>query len=293
MAREISVIQKQIINSVQADSNLYDPTNPDTTKQGLTSLSKTAIWNLWTYIIAVSISLFEQVLDIYKASIETDISLAAVGTAKWIQQQCFLFQWSATTPQVVQLNTTTFSPYYPVVNEDLRIVTQAAVTTTPNKLALIKVANNSVALTSPQQDALRSYLDFINFAGVYFQLRSVDADFIMLGYDIYFDGQYSSSIQSSVTTAITNFLSTSNFNNFNGTTTLLNIQDVIQAVPGVTDVVERQVEVRAYNVVAANATVMVSSYTTVLRNYVPFAGYMIVDTDAGRTLSDTLTFIVN
>jgi hypothetical protein len=293
MARSINTIQAQIIASVQADKNLYDPTATDPTQRGLTSTSQVAIWNLWTYVVAVAISLWEQLMDIFIAEVEANVALSAPGTPQWIQQQCFLFQWSATSPQIIQFDTTNFNPYYPLVNEALRIVTQAAVQTTPNKIALIKVAANSAPLTTPQYDALTSYLDFLNFAGIYFELRSVDADFIMLGYDLYYDGQYSGSIVNDTTAAINNFLSSSNFNNFNGKTYLSKIEDVLQAVPGMVDVVAKQVEVRPASIIAANATIMVNAGATLLRFYQPYAGYMVVDTDTGRTLADTLNFIVS
>lgn len=293
MARAISAIQAQIVAGVRAEKNLYDPTNADTNKQGLTSTSTVAVWYLWTYIQAVAINIFEQLLDLYKAEVEGFVATASAGTPKWIQKQVLLFQWSATTPQVIQFDTNNFFPYYPSVNPALQIITQCSVTTGPNKIVLVKAASNSTALTAPQLAALRSYLDFINFAGVYFQLRSVAADFIMLGYDIYYDGQYSSSIATDCATAINNFLNTSNQNNFNGVTKLSSIEDVLQGVVGVRDVVAKTVEVRAYNVLAANATKLVSGATTILRSCNPFAGYMIVDTGAGRTLADTLNFIVS
>lgn len=293
MARSITTIQAQIIAAVQAQKSLYDPTNPDPTKQGLTTTSTVGIWYLWTYIQAAAINIFEQLLDLFKAEVESVVALAAAGTPQWIQKQVLNFQWSATSPQIIKFSTDNFYPYYESVNAALRIVNQCSVATTPNKLALIKVASNSTALTAPQLAALTSYLDFLNFAGVYFQLRSVAADFIMLGYDIYYDGQYAATIQADCEKALTDFLSTSNFNNFNGVIKLSSIEDVLQGVAGVKDVVARQVEVRAYNVIAANATVMVASRSTVLRSFTPFAGYMIVDTDAGRTLADTLVFTVS
>jgi len=293
MARTIATIQAQIVAAVQAQKSLYDPANSDPTKQGLTSTSTVSIWYLWTYIQATAINIFEQLLDVFKTEVETIVALAAAGTPQWIQKQVLNFQWSATSPQIIKFSTDNFYPYYEAVNPALRIVNQCSVATTPNKLALIKAASNSTALTAPQLAALTSYLDFINFAGVYFQLRSVAADFIMLGYDIYYDGQYASTIQADCEKALTDFLSTSNINDFNGVIKLSSVEDVLQGVTGVKDVVARQVEVRAYNVLAANATVMVAARSTVLRSFTPFAGYMIVDTDAGRTLADTLVYTVS
>lgn len=292
MARSITTIQNQIIASIRGETSLYDPTNPDPAKRGLTSTSRVALWRLITYIIASGIALFEQLMDIFIADVEAQVLLSPPGTPLWVQSQVFKFQYSSTNPQIIQLNTTTLSPYYSEVNTTLRIVTQCSVNTSPNKIVVIKVAKNLTPLTNDQQLALTAYLDFLNFAGVYFQLISTDPDLIKVGYDIYFNGMYSASIETNVKDAINNFLSSSNANNFNGTYYLSKLEDVIQSVAGVTDVVARQVEVRPSTIIAANAFKMVDNYQTLLRKYDTYAGYMVVDTDAGRTLNDTLTFIV-
>jgi hypothetical protein len=293
MARSIITIQNQIIASIRGETSLYDPTNPDPSKRGLTSTSRVAIWRLITFVVAAAIAFFEQLLDVFKAGVEAQVLLSPPGTPLWVQTQIFKFQYSSTDPQIIQLDTTTLSPFYPTLNTALRIVTQCSVTTSPNKVVIIKVASNSTPLTSDQQLALSAYLDFLNFAGVYFQLISTDPDLIMAGYDIYFNGMYAAYIQTDVEDAITNFLSTSNANNFNGSYSLSKLEDIIQAVPGVNDVVARQVEVRPAAIIAANAYKMVDNYQTLLRKYDTYAGYMIVDTDSGRTLADTLTFIVS
>jgi hypothetical protein len=294
MARATTTIQSTIINAVQADPNLYDPTNTDPTKQGLTSTSQVAKWKLWTFVVAQAQNLFEQLVDLFKAEVEATVFSAAPGTPQWVQKQVLYFQYNASIPQVIQLNTTTLAPEYPIVNPAYRIITQCSVTTNLNKTALVKVAKaGPSALSTPERNALTSFLDKICFAGVKFKVISVAADFIMLTYDIYYDGQYSASIAQSTYDAINGFLATSNSTNFDGTISLSKLEDIIQAVPGVRDVVAKQVEVRPASVVAANAYKMVNANQVLLRNYNPFAGYMIVDTDAGRTLADTLNFIVS
>ena len=57
MARTISQIQKQINQEIQSDSVLSPL---------LTSTSQTALWNLFTFVVAVSIALFEQLQDVFK-----------------------------------------------------------------------------------------------------------------------------------------------------------------------------------------------------------------------------------
>lgn len=294
MARTVTQIQNQIIAQLQSDKNLYDPANPDPSRRGLTSTSQTAIWKLLTFIVAVAINLFEQLLDIFIVDVETRISAAAPGTPSWIRQQCLLFQWSSTTDQIIQFDTVNIAPYYPTVNAALRIITQCAVTSLPNKIVLVKVAtggSSPAPLSSPQQDALTSYLDYLNFAGVYFQLVSTDADFAMIGADIFYDGQYANSIQAAVTAAINSFIANLPFN---GMMKLSLLEDAIQAVPGVTDVTFSQVECRVTGAYNPNTVVkLVDNYTVLIREYSAYAGYMIIDTAVGRDLATTLNFIVS
>ena len=296
MARDTQTIYNQIDESIKADINLYDPANPDPTKRGLVSTSKVAIWRLWAWIVATSQNILEQLIDQYIVQIETTIDRAPAGTPKWIQDKIFKFQYSATDPQIIQLNTTTFEVYYPTVNETLRIVTQASVSNAPNKTVMIKVAQGGASptpLDSTQKAALTSYLDFINFSGVYFNLISVDPDLMLVGADVYYNGQYSGVIQQRVEEAIGAFLADSNVNNFNYTIHLTKLQDAIQAVAGVTDVVLRQIEVRPDSVIPADSFKMVDNYTTALRQYNPYAGYMIPDTATGRTLADSINYIIS
>jgi hypothetical protein len=296
MARSIQTIYNEIIASVQADTNLYDPSNPDPNKRGLTSTSRVAIWRLWAWIVATAQALLEQLIDTYKVEIETIVDQAPSGNALWLQRQVFKFQYSATDPQIVQLDTILFFPYYTTISENQRIVTQCSVTTLPNKIVSVKVAkggSNPIPLDATELSALTSYLSFINFAGVYFNLISDNPDLMYLGVDVYYNGAYSGVIQANVETAINNYLTNANANSFNYTAYLSKIVDVIQGVEGVNDVVLKQVEVRPHFVSVANAYIMVDNYQTFIRQYNPYAGYMIPDTAGGRTLADSITYVIN
>jgi hypothetical protein len=170
------------------------------------------------------------------------------------------------------------------------------VTTLPNKIVSIKVAKGGstpTPLDNTELSALTSYLSYINFSGVYFNLISDDPDLIYLGVDVYFNGAFSSIIQTNVEQAINNYLTNVNANYFNYTTYLSKIVDVIQSVNGVRDVVLRQVEVRPHFTSVPNAYVMVDNYQTFLRSYNPYAGYMIPDTAMGRTLNDSISYVIN
>lgn len=293
MARKIPTIQQEIIDNVQSDATLYDPTNTTPSKRGLTSTSAVAIWRLWTFIVATAIGAFEQLLDIYQSTIEAKMIEAPAGTNAWLRSRVLLFQYDAVTPQYIQFNNTNYSFYYDVPNTALCIVTSCAVITNPNKVVLVKVAKGGstpVPLSSLEKAALTTYLDYINFAGVYFELISADADFIMVGADIYYDGQFASVIVQNVKDAINNYVQNLPFN---GLIVLSKLEDAIQSVQGVNDVVFSNVEARPNATIPANAFKLVSAYDVLLRNYSTFAGYSITDTATGRTLDDTLNFVVS
>lgn len=296
MARSIQTIYNEIIASVQSDTNLYDPSNPDPNKRGLTSTSRVAIWRLWAWIVATAQALLEQLIDTYKVEIETIVDRAPAGNGLWLQHQVFNFQYSSTDPQIIQFDTSNFYPYYPTVSTQLRIVTQCSVTTLPNKVVSVKVAKGGTTptpLDANELSALTSYLSLINFSGVYFNLISDNPDLMYLGVDVYYNGAFSAVIQTNVEQAINNYLTNANSNYFNYTTYLSKIVDIIQSVDGVNDVVLRQVEVRPHFVAVANAYVMVDNYQTFLRQYNPYAGYMIPDTATGRTLNDSISYVIN
>ena len=118
MARDISLIQQQMLDAIAADTTLGPL---------LTSTSKRAIYRLITFIVAVAINMLEQILDLFSAEVESVAAKAAPASASWLQDQILKFQYSATNPQIVQL--INFAPQYPSVDASLRIVSRCSVTT--------------------------------------------------------------------------------------------------------------------------------------------------------------------
>ena len=104
MARTIATIQNQIIANKNADTNL----------SGLTSPSMSAVWLAWSFICAVAINLFEQLLDVFKTDLESNLPGSALANGAWIQNQVLnVFQYDATTPQALICDkTTNFVPGY-------------------------------------------------------------------------------------------------------------------------------------------------------------------------------------
>lgn len=278
MARSIATIQNLIIATIQADSTL---------NAKLTTPSNVAIWRLFSYVVAVAIALFEQILDIFKAEVDAEVLKAVPGTPQWVKGQSLMFQYDATTPQVASVDTNTFQVTYPLVDATKRIITQCAVGVSVNQDVNVKVAKGIVPalskLSSSELTAFQTYWNDIGFAGIQYNAISLDADLVEPSAVIYYDGQYTTVIQANVEAAINNFLASIPFD---GQLLISSLEIAILAVPGVKDVTINYVKARS-------ATVVIGSQITVVRVYDTTAGYCIAETTSGHTLSDTITYVVN
>jgi hypothetical protein len=279
MARPISLIQQQILDYVAADETLGTL---------LTSTSKRAIFRLLAYVVAVCINILEQLMDIYQTALEAIADSAAPGSGPWLQAQIFKFQYSADVPQIIQL--VDFAPKYLVEDTTLRIITRCSITTNLANSVLIKVATNDPpsALSPDQLSALQSYVNQIGVAGVTYQVQSLSADLLYVNAQIFYQGQYGSSIQLAVITAINSYLAALPFN---GRMKISDLEETVREVPGVTDVVLMNVKARAAAVVFSGGTDLVINNQLASRYWDTVSGYMIGENTVGKTLADTLVFI--
>ncbi|HWB91960.1 MAG TPA: hypothetical protein VG605_08915, partial [Puia sp.] len=213
---------------------------------------------------------------------------AAPASGPWLQAQVLKFQYSADVPQIVQL--IEFAPQYPVVDSSLCIISRCSITTNLANSVLIKVAtgNPPNALTSDQLAALQSYVNIMGVAGVTYQVQSLSADLMYVNAQVFYQGQYGSSIQLAVITAINTFLSQLPFN---GRMRVSDLEEAIREVPGVTDVLLMNVSARGAATSFGSGTLLVSANQVASRYWDTVAGYMIEENTAGNTFSDTLVFI--
>ncbi len=279
MARTVAQIQKQMTDAIAADSVLSPL---------LTSTSKRAIWLLFTFVIAASIAIFEQILDIFTTNIEATVAAAAPSTGSWLQRQISLFQYSDTSPQVVQL--INFAPVYPVVDATLRVITRSSITTDIANNVIVKVAigNPPGAAGAPIVSALQSYLNIVGAEGISYTVRSNDADRIYIDAIIFYSGLYSSVIQANVIQAINNYLANLPFN---GNLKISDIELAIRSVVGVTDVILQNIRARADTMVFADGIFLVLNNATIARLWPTQAGYIIAEDTVGQTFTDSLQFI--
>lgn len=279
MARSIATIQAKMDAEQALQTDLTTLNSP----------SQTAIYRLWKFITSTIINYLEQLWDIYKAELETQISAAAVGSNAWLQSKVMKFQYSASTPQVLAVDSN-FAINYPTIDTTLQIITRCSVTTTSQRVCLVKVAKSDppVALSAPELSSLSGFLSDLNFAGVNYVAQSLTSDKIYIDADIYYNGQYASTISSNVITAINAYLASIPFD---GKIKLMSLIDAIQAVTGVTDVVLKNVAIRADATAFANKTYLVQNKTSIIPLYQMYAGYATEETTSGYTFTDTLVFI--
>jgi hypothetical protein len=274
MARTITSIKQSILE----EKNTYPSLSPILFAEE--GGSNVGILNNMADTMAINISIFEQLQDAYKAEMEAVALSAVPGTEAWIQQKVYEFQYDATTAQYIQL--IDLVPTYNVIDETLQIITRASVVGGVNGVITIKAAKSDppVSLSAGEKTALAEYLDILIPAGPNIVVKSDTSDKMYIDADVYYDGQFSASIQTSVEDAINTYFENLDFA---GVVLVSKIQDAIQGVTGVRDVVINEVRARA------DATVFASA-VTVPRQWTTIAGYIVGETTASNTISDTINY---
>jgi hypothetical protein len=278
MARTVQQIYIQIKAQKDAETSL----------SGLNSPSNVAIYNLWMWLTAASIALLEQVLDIYQAAIEALIAKAGAGTVPWIRDQILKFQ----SGDNVEYNNGVVA--YTTIDTTKQILTRCSVTQDTNRTINAKVAKSEPPepLLSGEKTELEYYIKQIQFAGTQINVVSASSDKLYILAEIFYDGQFNSTIQSDVIAALDNYCSTlSSATNFNGTVIGAAIEALILGVPGVKDVDITQIAARADGDAFGSRTIIYDLPTSVnIKQYTTYSGYIIQETDSGHTFTDSLTF---
>lgn len=250
---------------------------------------------LLTYMAAVGDNSLEQLWVAYMAEVNAVVAAAAPQTGPWFQQQMYLFQFDATTPQVLQFNTTTFTVGYPTVDAAKRVIVYCSVVPGVFGTTTIKVAAQAagvpVDLDTAYPGALaaaQSYVNTLGIPGLIYNVQSGNSDKIYIDADIYYQGGYSAVIAAKVEAAIGDYLAGIPFN---GTVLLSSLEVAIRAVQGVNDVVVNNVQARADTTAYGSGTNLVTGNMVVARKWDTVAGYIVPETDTGHTLADSLTYI--
>lgn len=273
------------IEEIQAEMDAEQALQPQLS--GLNSISQAAIYTLWKYVFSTALWFEETLWDTFKTEIETVITNAVVGTDEWVKFEVLKFQYDTVTPQIVQL--VDFVPSYNPIDESLQIITRASVNTLTNKVVSVKVAKEDppIALDALELSSLQGYLDDISFAGVEYNVQSLTSDKIFLEAEVFYDGQYTSTISANVIDAINLYLSNLPFN---GYVRISDVEDAIQSVAGVVDIVISNLALRSDTTPFASKVFLVENKTTIFNKLLTTAGYAIEETESGESFTDKLTF---
>ena len=262
----------------------------ETVLASLNNPSQTSEYNLWKDIYS-AIQVLEEILwDTKEAELNAAVALAAPATAAWIKWKVEQFQYSSSSPQVVQL--VNFVPTYPTIDETLQIITRCSVSTSGNNIVKIKVAKSDppTVLSALEASSLTGYISAIIPAGVVFQLINSPSDKLYIDADIYYNGQYSATISDDVIAAINSYLK---LLPADGIVEISALQNAINDTPGVTDVKFNVVKARQDSTAFANATTIYDLGTsTNLRIWANVSASIVEETTVGNTFTDTLNFIV-
>ena len=273
MARTIAEIQQSMIDAVQADSVLAPVS---------TSTSKTAIWRLWTRIVAVSIWTLEVLFDTLKVEVTDLLSALKPHGLRWYAAKCKEFQYGFSLPtDTDEYNNTGVSDD---VLEASKIVKYAAVTEGDDGKLRIKVASENttdlIPLTTAQKNAFTEFIARVKDAGVKITIDSLPADKIKLNLKVYYDplilnevgsridGSNSIPVQSAVKAFLKN-------QPFNGTFVLAYLVDAIQKVEGVV----------IPHIVTCETQFGAFPFTTVDVKYLPDAGYLRFNNDSDLVIT--------
>ena len=261
MARTIAQIQASLVAAKTADHTL----------SGLTSTSQVAIWQLWTWVVAVCQWTLENLFDAHKAEVQGIIATQKPHSLQWYVTMATAFQYGISLPP-----DTDVYAIVPPVSLSVLIVNYAAAVELSN-LVRIKVATLSggvlAPLTGSQLTAFTAYMSAVKDAGVRLQLTSGPPDTLQLALNIFYDPlildntgkRLDGTNNTPVLDAVNSFLDTLPFNGLFVLNFLIN---TLQNIEGV----------RIGQVALAQAHYGSTPYVAILVEYTPDAGYMILDT---------------
>jgi hypothetical protein len=273
MARTISeiydsiIIEKQTMSELNALQPAID--SSQTLLDDLTSSSKVAVWRLWAFIAAVAIHTFEVILDLHTSAIEERATQVPTGTSIWYHEQSLLFQFG----DVLTWNGLQY--VYDPITPANRIVSLASVVNQGFQVR-IKAAKLVAGLAAPlsvaELSAFQGYWDAKRFAGSALLITSTAGDDLKTDYFIKYDALIlapDGSLLSNpsifpVEDAIESYIQNLSFD---GVLSLMQMTDAIQAVSGVIDVTLNE----------AQAKFGLLPYTSINKEYLPDAGYLVLD----------------
>ena len=282
MAQTIGNWKKRILDAKNLEPNL-----------SFLNLSRASVYNSWAYITAVTISVIDNLIDLFSIEIEERVNKSYVGTKFFVREKVLKFQNGDFIQLQTDLNNLNYGNfYYLVPDSEKNIITRVSVTTSVNKTVLIRVAKETdpIALSTQEKNNLQGYVNTIFPAGIQYIVQSTNADRIKLDAKIYYEGNYSATIQNDVITSLTNyFTNLSSASNFGGTFYLSDLDVAIRATTGVRNILFQNVIMRTDAGTFVNGSVLVQNNTVLNPSYNSVSGY--IKQDNIELFLNTLQFI--
>jgi hypothetical protein len=179
MARSIADIQADMIAAIQADAIL----------SGVSSGSKTAIWRLWTFVVASAIWVLEKLFDAHVLEVTALVEAMKPHTLKWYVLKAKAFRFG----QALDLDTDRYDDtgLTDAQITALTVVKEAAAIEQNGKLVLKVAGRNGsdepVPLSIPQYNAFVTYINEVKDAGVAIQVITFQGDRIRITMDVFYN----------------------------------------------------------------------------------------------------------
>lgn len=218
---------------------LQDAYGLDGTKTFDEQFSAVSIEAIWTYIVASSIYLMEQLFDKKTKEVEDQIAVTYPFSTAWYYARALEFQLGDS----LVFDEETYKFAYPVIDEAKQIVNHVAIRQRViegvTKLQVYAAKDSKAALTISELTAFQEYIKQIGAAGTHFEFISLAPDSLTINmtvtYDpqvLDFEGKRLSGTGKPVEEAITAYLDGIKYS---GSFSRTKLVDAVQAADGVID----------------------------------------------------------
>lgn len=270
MARTVQEIKEEIL----AAKASYEELQP------LNSTSKTAIWGLWVYIIAICFWTLEKLFDVHEAEVEEILLQKTPHTLRWYRNKALDFMYGyGLIEDTDKYNLTGLSDQE---IERARIIKYSAVVEAEDESRLIikiatEINSKLQPITATEIDAFDTYINEIKDAGVPITVINYLPDLLRLDIRIFRDPQLLDENGVSrltgkkpVEVALQEFMKELPFN---GELILQSLQDKLQLVEGV-----HIAEIDQAQTAWVDATTGVyGNYQPIDVRYIPVSGYFEIE----------------
>lgn len=281
MGRSIKTILDEIITEKETFSGLDGltpvPDSSQTFLEDLSSTSKTAIWRLIFFVVAVGIFIHEGLFDVFKTEVEDRAKEIIPATVRFYVIEALKFQFG---DDLVFIDGKFVYEDSTSADAILKQIVKQASARDLNTIVTLKIAKDDGSgglekLTTTEKTAFLAYLDDFKIAGTKTVVITDDPDLLKLAYTIEFDPQVmksdgtliedgTSPVQEAIDAYIEGLP-------FDSTFRVLELTDAIQVARGVVNAVADVVEAQF------GALPFVSILDVPTEIYLPNAGYLKTD----------------